>query len=265
MIGLTREALLANDWHALPYWKVLVKHRSADDDEYDLAEFHLQVSTRMAMHLSLTTENFMTMDYCAAGMLSADPARAQEAACIMRDHILRKPIRDMSGLERDLRTDNLLWAQLDRFADLRPPAKLWRGRGAFRDLFAYLAVRFLTARDSVLGSESIHSRWQHLLRAKHSIKHPLLNSILKTSYMLTDGVGMPSAEELLPHFSEARREHSQQYIDAIGRCATGYGRQEMYVNRFNIGGADVLLLKGPRVGAGIVDGGPEVRWVDRKA
>ena len=252
-IGLSNEEVLERDWHGLSGTKIVAKHLDIEEQEHDLAEFHLKVSTRMATHLALTVENFMTAEYRSAGILSTVPELAQESARLLRDHLLRKPALDMSSFERTVRTDDALWSQLDRFSDHQEPTLLWRQGCAFRDLFAFLAVRFLSCGDSVLNAEGIHSRWQHLLRAKHSIKHPLLSSILKVAFALTDGADLPSVDVLLPHYSQVR-------IDFVSLSNHG-GKKEMYLQRFNLSRADAILLKGPRVAAVGVDG-PDVRWVD---
>ena len=195
----------------------------------------------------------MTAEYRSAGILSTIPTLAQESARLLRDHLLRKPALDLSSFERTVRTDDALWSQLDRFSDHQKPTLLWRQGGAFRDLFAFLAVRFLSCGDSVLNAESIHSRWQHVLRRNHSIKHPLLSSMLKVSFALTDGAGVPSVGDLLPHYTQIR-------ADLIVIESRG-GKTEYYLERFNLGRADAILLKGPRAAAAGQDG-PDVRWVD---
>ena len=222
-IALSREDVLARDWHGRSAAWILARHRDVEEEEHGLAAFHLTVSTRMATHLALTVENFMTAEYQAAAILSTDPFLAQESARFLHDHLRRKPIVDMNSFERVVRTDEVLWMQLDRFADHEYPTLVWRQGGSFRELFSFLAVRFLANGDSVLNAESIHSRWQHLLRMKHAIKHPLLSSILKVGFAFTDGAGVPEVDDILPHFSRVRQEHYQGYRAAAVTSARGQG------------------------------------------
>ena len=118
-----------------------------------------------------------------------------------------------------------MWAQLCRFADMKPPALLWKHNAAFRNLFTFMAMRFLGGEDNVLMAESMHSRWQHLLRQRHSIKHPLLNAILKLSCASNDGGGLPDEEELLPHYTNVREEQSLAF-PAVG-AVRGVKMQEL--------------------------------------
>ena len=139
--------------------------------------------------------------------MSTNAVVANTAAQELYDHLRRKPLADLTGFERCIREDDELWAQLCRFADMRPPTLLWKRSAAFRRLYIFMAVRFLGGEDNVLRAESMHSRWQHLLRQRHSIKHPLLNAILKLSFASGDGGGLPGCEELLPHYTSVREEH----------------------------------------------------------
>ena len=255
-IALAREEVLAKDWHGLPGTKIVAKHLDIEEKEQDLAEFHLKVSTRVATHLALTVENFMTAEYRAAGILSNSPVLAQESARSLHDHLRGKPVADMNSFERVVRTDEVLWTQLDRFADHAPPTLLWRQRGSFRDLFASLAARIWVNGDSVLGAEGIHSRWQHLLRQKHAIKHPLLSSILKVAFALTDGGGLPNIDDLLPHYSRVRQDHALAYAAAIGASTRGQAKQQMYLERFNLSRADAILMRGPRAAGAALESGP---------
>ena len=68
LVGLTREELMDSDRNDWPYTKLIARHFNTEDREHELADFHLSVSTRMATHLALTVEHFMTAEYRAAGI-----------------------------------------------------------------------------------------------------------------------------------------------------------------------------------------------------
>ena len=262
-IGLSLEEIMANDQFDVPLWKMLTSHLSLDDFEVPTADFHLRVSSRMSTHLVLTFENIDLPQWWAAALLSTQPSLAQEAACALHEYLKRKPTHELSAFDRALRLDDVLWAELGNFGDALPAVLLWRGHGAFRNLFTFLAARFLGNKDSVLGAEGIHSRWQDLIRKKHSVKHPLLNAILKISFSLHEGGGLPDLNRLLAYFTQCRGELAVIYrgVCADGGVAPKMRRRQMFVERFNLSAHDASLLKGPAA-VNATDARPEVRWAN---
>jgi hypothetical protein len=122
----------------------------------------------------------------------------QEAACTLRQHLLDKPLDDMTSFECMVRDGDggVLWIESEAMVTCRPPRVMWHGNGAFKNLFRFFAVRYLGNSDSALKAEGIHSQWQWLLRNKFSIKHKLLNAMLKIGYCIRNG-GMPEVSELV--------------------------------------------------------------------
>ena len=105
---------------------------------------------------------------------------AQEAARTLRQHLLDKPFDDMTSFERAVRDGDggVLWVELEALVTCRPARVMWRGNGAFKNLFRFFTVRYLGNSDSAIKAEGIHSQWQWLFRNKFSINHTLLNDML---------------------------------------------------------------------------------------
>ena len=263
-IGTSKEELLATDESHVPWWKLLTRHLELSEFDLETADFHLRVSSRMAMHLKLTFEHIEMPHWWAAALLSTDARCAQEAACALHAHLQRKAAHELSSFERAVQGDDALWAELGNFCERLPPVQLWRGKGAYQHLMRFLAPRFLGNQDSVLGAEGIHSRWQDIIRKKHGVKHPLLNSLLKLGFALTDGGGLPDLDALLPHFTQARQADQWRYraLRVDGTVAPKFRRREMFLERFNLSTQDAVLLKGPSAAHGEPDAGVDARWAN---
>ena len=190
---------------------------------------------------------------------------AQEAACALRQHLLDKPLDDMTGFERVVRDGDggVLWTELEAMATCRPPRVMWRGNGATKNLFMFFAPRYLGNSDSALKAEGIHSQWQWLLRSKFSIKHKLLNAMLKIRYCINSGA-MPEASELVKYFLQARREIYDMLQNVPADVGRGFKTKWAWLSRFNVSVEDAMLLKGPAIAASpaSADASPEVRWAN---
>ena len=262
-LGFTLEDVIARDQIHQPWCKLLTAHFGLEDLDLSVSQFHLKVSIRMAAHLKLTLENISQPHWWAASLLSTSAVDAQEAACSLHDFIKRKQDTELNGFERSLRLDEDLWCELGNFIEHRPPCILWRGQGAYKNLFNFIACRFAGNPDSCLGAEGIHSMWQAILRMRCSVKHPLLNAILKTRFALSRN-DMPSVDDLLPHFCRCRQTYYEEYCEvaAAGEVAPRLRVQQLHMDRFNVSAHDVQLLKGPVRDGGNSDAGPEVRWAN---
>jgi hypothetical protein len=190
---------------------------------------------------------------------------AQEAASALRQHLLDKPLDDMTGFERVVRDGDggVLWTELEAMSTCRPPRVMWRGNGAFKNLFRFFALRFLGNSDSALKAEGIHSQWQWLLRSKFSIKHKLLNAMLKIGYCTHNG-SMPEASELVKYFLQARRTFWDMLKHVPADVGKGFKNKWAWLSRFNVSVEDAMLLKGPAIAASpaAADASPEVRWAN---
>ena len=260
-LGSTLAAHLVDGYGQEPWWQAAARMLKVPDCLEVAAEFHLRVSTRMASHLALTFDNFDMSQWSAASLLSTNAATAQEGASALHDHLKRKPLASLTSFEQCIRCDEVLWAELGNFAERTPPVVLWRGDGAYRKLFEYMAPRFLACQDSVLGAEGIHSRWQHLVRTKHNVQHPLLSALLKLGYAEREGGGMPAMEDLLPHYQERRYFYWKEYGQMkVAGVAPKLRKKAMQLERFNIHPNDAALLRGPAAPAAAQDATANARW-----
>ena len=101
-------------------------------------EYASGLSSRMAAHLRLTAETIDSAAWLSAGMLNRDPAAAQEAACAYQEHLMRAP---KAGYNLVFSEQPGLLEELGVFCTLDPPSVLWGSRGAFQNLFRFLALR----------------------------------------------------------------------------------------------------------------------------
>ena len=135
--------------------------------------------------------------------------------------------------------------QLERFADRATPVVVWRSNGEFAELFIFLATRFLSAPDSVLLCEGVHSQWKWIEGSARGMKYKLLNAVLKiTGYMHTNG-GLPPQDDLIPHMLDARAFMRNAYNRLVqdGVVAPGLRRDWVHRERFNLRPQDVDLMK----------------------
>ena len=103
-----------------------------------MLEYASDLSSRMAARLRLTAETIDSAAWLSAGMLNRDPAAAQEAACAYQEHLMRAP---KAGYNLVFSEQPGLLEELGVFCTLDPPSVLWGSRGAFQNLFRFLALR----------------------------------------------------------------------------------------------------------------------------
>jgi hypothetical protein len=168
------------------HWaEVAVMHMVGLDDEQrnalipNVMAHVTEVSTAISSHMRLTSANMLRSTWMAAAMLSTNPAKAKEYAATFQDYMIRRPPASRTLFERELADDDNLMNQLGLFADATPPQRLWQGRGRYRDLYIFLAVRFLSAPDHVLDAESTHALWKWIETFKRNVSFRLLNAVLR--------------------------------------------------------------------------------------
>ena len=112
-----------------------------------------------------------------------------------------------------------------------------------------IATRFLSCPDTVLGCEGIHSRWQWICREKRGAKLPFVNALLRLSYTLRDGPGVPPTEELAPHFTALRHAAWLEYAEwSEKQIPRGSGTSARFCERFNLNTDEAMLLRAARTG-----------------
>ena len=171
------------------HWaEVAVTHMTGlDDGQRDelipgIMEHVTVVATEISSHMRLTSANMLRSTWMAAGMLSKNPAKAKEYAATFQDYILRKPPASQTPFERAFVEDENLSNQLGMFVDAIPAERLWRGRGRYKELYIFLAVRFLSAPDHVLDAEGTHALWKWIETFKRNVSFRLLNAVLRMLY-----------------------------------------------------------------------------------
>ena len=153
----------------------------------DIMDLHLRMSTRMAAHVKGVFANIGRTQWALTSLVSTDAVKAQIAARSILNHLFQ--LRPSAGnyFEEHFKSDDSLMLELERFANSPLPCKLWRGHGAYRNLYRFIAPRCLANGDSVVPVEAIHSRWQREERARPHMKLILLNSVLRINYSLHEG------------------------------------------------------------------------------
>ena len=211
----------------------------------DVLGYHTLVSTKMATHLQLTADNMARSTWLAAGILSKDARRAQSAANSFLAHLLRVRSHERSLFETAFVSDEGLYTELCQFADLQDPVCVWRGRGAFAQLFTFLACRFLSQPDSVLDCEGVHAQWKWLEERARGIKFKALNACLKLQNFIHYNGGLPDAAELWPFVCEAKADIAAELrkVNLIEDLPPRMRKNWIYLERFNLRPGDVELVK----------------------
>ena len=142
--------------------------------------------------------------------------------------------------------------QLGNFADSEPPQLLWRNNGQYRDLFIFMASRFLSAPDHVLDAEGTHAMWKWLETVKRGITFRTLNAVLRLqSYLRANGEFPQNGrlEELCAIVAQRQRDAAsgarRQLIEDLGADEVGRGVYErlVYQDRFNLHAAEMRLVR----------------------
>ncbi len=212
----------------------------------EVSRYHDSVAIAMCAHLqgvALNIENRGTM--LASLMLSKDPARAQNGAQRLRDHILSTRPENRSKFENYVFNSHELWSELLAFASRAVPCVVWHGNCAFQNLFVFLAVRFAAAPDTVLDCEGTHAKWKWLMDVKRGISFKLLVAVLKLiSYIEFNGA-LPTGADLAQHILDITRGRRMQVSDLKDNGAVPRGAlsSTIYRERFGLNMADVDLIK----------------------
>ena len=246
---LTRADLAARGWAHMGWVEIAVRHCcegdafSQDDVLRDAYAFHMPVATNIAAHLQLVFENVMRTSWLAGAVLSPDAASAQRAARELHDKLIRTDAAARTTFEKAFVEDGRL-EMLAAFADRPAPVVLWRGDGRYAALFRWLAVRFLGNPDHVLQCESVHAQWQWIEAIAHNIKMKQLNAQLLVRAWLQHHHDLPSHDELGPHINDVQEDARRRYaiVAAGGAVAAGHRAEHLYLERFNLTAADVVLL-----------------------
>ena len=162
-----------------------------------LKELHLRLVSKCTSHLALVLANVARSTWTAGAILHRDPGLARTAALELLRHLDSVAPASRSNFETHLANADNLHNELVAFANREPAVCVWQGGGAFKELFKFLALRFLLAPDQVLDCERAHARWNWMCNGKRNLRLPLLNASLKlTTYLEANGMQFPPHGDL---------------------------------------------------------------------
>ena len=268
LIGMTAEAIDARGWGGKTWIEITVRLVARSEGEVaalldDANEFFQRVAFKMATHMRIGAENIDRTPLVCQLMLSTNARKAQEAANMLRDRLRLTPREKMQRWERSFVDDEAIMEQLDCFCVISPPSLLWRQKGAFTDLYIFLAVRFLSQKDHVLDAEGVHARWKWIQWTKRGIKLHSLSALLKLNAVVNkaDG-GDIDADQLFPLIQAADQTRRALLDDAARdpNVAPRARLDKIYRGRFNLSALDVALLKQARSDAKATDNTFEYSW-----
>jgi hypothetical protein len=149
----------------------------------------------------------------------------------------------MSRYEKCFADDDTLMNQLGCFVDDEGECCVWHRSGRYKDLFCFLAARFLSAPDSVLACEGVHAKWKWLTTVKRNIKFKTLNALLKLfDYHQAMGT-LPDADDVLPHLLDVSAAHRAELAGTAAGMSLGSRSDYIYRERFNLRACDVDIVK----------------------
>ena len=188
-----------------------------------LLKHHQRVAFRMSTHLSLTSLNITGSHWLSAQMLSKCPEGARTGARLFHAKLIRLNPGTATAYEKEWLQDETKMGQLAAFADMEPACLLWRNRGAFKDMFIYLADRFLGSPDSVLDAERVHAKWKWVEHVRRSVAFNSLNATLRLNDYMDNHGDLPPNDGLRPHLETLREGLRAQYqaIRDAGEIAPG--------------------------------------------
>ena len=201
--------------------------------------------SRAQSHLSLTVHNILRTSWLAAALLHRDPGVAQEGANRLLEHLLQTAPARRTPFEKALADNDTYMANMQAFASVVPPCRLWQRRGAYKPLFRFLALRFLLAPDQVLDVEGTHARWQWFCELKRNLSLASMNALLRlTRFLEQHGGEFPPPAVLGPLLAaeQAHLRRARAEIDAADEIALGWRHRAVYLERFNLRAADLDLL-----------------------
>ena len=146
----------------------------------------------------------------SATLPSKDATAAQAGAREFKRHLLQLREDERSPYDKSFTEDDSNMRELNLFCEQDPPTLLWRRKGAFRTLFTFLAVRFLTNPDNVLRCEGIHAQWGWLELMKLGLSFKVLNAILKIQDYVNTFGGLPDPADLVGYINAIRAKMRMQ-------------------------------------------------------
>ena len=183
--------------------------------------------------------------WLAASLLHRDPGVAQEGANRLLEHLLQTAPARRTPFEKALANNDTYMANMQGFASVVPPCRLWQRQGAYKPLFRFLALRFLLAPDQVLDVERTHARWQWFCELKRNLSLASMNALLRLTRFLEQHGGEFPPPAVLGPLLENEKAHlrrARAAIDAADEIALGWRHKAVYLERFNLRAADMDLL-----------------------
>ena len=183
-LGTSRAYIHAKGW-APATWMHLATYLAYGDADLAVAAMpevlkrHAVLVARGTSHLALWIQNITRSSYLASSMLSPNAVTAQAAAIEFERHVLTIAPGRRNSFERAFVENERLMANLADFAHAAVPICVWQGKGAYKRLFVFLALRFLLNREHVLDCERGHARWQWLNSGKRNLRLNSMNAHLR--------------------------------------------------------------------------------------
>jgi len=178
-------------------------------------------------------------------MLAKTPIDAQAAANAFMTHLKKVGPSSATKYEELWLQDESKMAQLADFCDRNPPCLLWKNNGKYKDLFTFLADRFLAQPDSVVDCEGLHAAWKWVTTVKRGLSFKMLNAILKLKTHLQEYGAFPDHAALEPHIALLTESYRNmmESVRRSGTIAAGFMSNELYKRRFNLSMSDIDLIK----------------------
>ena len=144
-------------------------------------------------------------------LLSTNPEQAQVASRELLTHLTKLRPNQCSLFEGAFLNNDTLMLQLSTYAEDINPECIWRKNGAFKDLFKFIADRFLGAPDHVLGCESTHACWKILEVGRRGMTFKLLNALVKLRHYTFSNGSIPSFADIQENMNEIVRGYAARY------------------------------------------------------
>ena len=149
-----------SSWVEEAIWLVYQDHELTLRVLPDVLGLHRSLVSRGQSHLSLTVHNILRTPWLAATLLHCDPGIAQAGANKLYEHLLQTAPARRTPFEQSLANNDTYMANMQAFASVEPPCRLWQRQGAYKPLFRCLELRFLFAPGQLLDVERIHARYR---------------------------------------------------------------------------------------------------------
>ena len=209
--------------------------------------YHTRMASRVATHVQGTAMNIGGRSHwLAAAMLNRDPSKARAAANGWLEYINTRPAAQLSRFDADFLNRPVLMEQTQIHASTLPPTLLWRHpHAACRDLYYFLACRFLVQSDDTADNERVHGIWQWIMDCKRGTKFKFINGLLKVGNELQQHGDFPPMAEMEYYLEEARVTVNNMY--AAARASPHYIRGKpwdaIYKTRFNMSFEKAALIE----------------------